>query len=168
MLLLKVYVLSDFTCGCIEVVEKLCNVILIVISCFRIRHLLSLWSALHPCWGAVFSLRTELIWRTPGIRPEGHWTIKACLLPCCAKVLAEDRAVVVVVEPNSLWVFPDSPAPAWVQQDLPEPPRAVRWAWTTQMSSPPTQTTSCSWSATCASLLTCFCNSKRCSTPKVC
>ena len=55
-------------------------------------------------------LRTELNQRTTGTRPKGHWTEKACLLPCCGRVLVEDQEVVVVavaaaaveVEPNSL------------------------------------------------------------------
>ena len=114
-------------------------------------------------------------------RPEGRWTNKTCWLPCCARVQAGDQEeaagrAAAAVEPNFPWASPDSPAPAWAQQALPAQapgcqagcPRAARWARTVQTFPPPIRTILCSWSAMCASLLMCFCNSKKFSTPKVC
>lgn len=103
--------------------------------CETVRHImllcsvlcvLLLSSVLHPCWSTVLGLRIELNHRTPGTRPKGHWSVKACLLPCCGRVLVEDQEVVVAaaaavtvaaveeVEPNSLWVFPDYLVLVWV------------------------------------------------------
>lgn len=113
-------------------------------------------SAPHPYRGPFFGLSGHI----PGFQDTG--LRRACWQPCCARALVVVEAA-ASVEPSSLWASLGYPAPAWVRGVPPGSPKAE----TAQMCPPRTQTTSCSWSATCASLPMCFCNSKRSSTPKV-